>query len=67
MAITLAKTPRPFTVLAQDDQIIGVMPTPTDERATEELFVTVFAHCLQTYEVTAIDRFDAAAQVPAHH
>ncbi|MFI6686664.1 hypothetical protein [Streptomyces sp. NPDC050485] len=68
MSVTLAKTPRAFTVLMQDGAIKGTLLTPATEEGYDELAMTIgYGSCLDIFEVTAIDRYEAHTRAMRLH
>ncbi|MEU8540834.1 hypothetical protein AB0C52_12755 [Streptomyces sp. NPDC048717] len=59
MPVTLDKAPRPFTVFLQDDKVVGTMPTPDGDEVDAIHLDAYFGMCLNVYEVTAIDGYEA--------
>ncbi|MER5301387.1 hypothetical protein ABT039_18195 [Streptomyces lasiicapitis] len=60
MSVTLAKAPRSFTVLMQDGTVHAVLITPATQEDRDLLYFDAYwGDCLDLYEVTAVDRFDA--------
>ncbi|MFI6686665.1 hypothetical protein [Streptomyces sp. NPDC050485] len=60
MSVTLAKTPRAFTVLIQLGTITDTLLTPTtDEGYIELVLATGFGDCVELFDVTATDRYEA--------
>ncbi|WP_086822424.1 hypothetical protein [Streptomyces sp. NRRL B-24572] len=68
MSVSLDKTPYAFTVFLVDGAPFGVALTPQDDDERDAMYLEAhFGLCLDVYEVTAIDRYEAFSKgVEAH-
>ncbi|MFK0294288.1 hypothetical protein ACIQU6_27975 [Streptomyces sp. NPDC090442] len=60
MPVTLNKIPRSFTVLMRDGVVHAVLFTPATQEDRTALYLEMsWGECMDVFEVTAIDRYDA--------
>ncbi|WP_435060221.1 hypothetical protein [Streptomyces sp. bgisy060] len=71
MSVTLAKTPRDFSVFVLNGSIHRIAPTPTTDEGHNAQCIEAAVLCIDVVEVKAIDRHDAYTQaltlVPVIH